>query len=130
MNYSVEDKWGDAALAGFMQVPDMLFRQQGALGISSTELVVLLNLCTAWWKADRLPFPSSASIARRMHVQPRTVQAAILGLEKKGLLKRFRISGYSGKRHKYDLGPLKEKLEHEARFDLRVEKAKEKRNVG
>jgi predicted transcriptional regulator len=130
MTYAIEEKWGDAVLAGFTQVPDMLFRQQGTLGITPTELVVLLNICTAWWKAEKLPFPSSAAIARRMNVQPRTVQAAVGSLERKGLLVRSRISGLGGVRHKYDLAPLRSRLEREALRDRRVIAVKEKRDAG
>ena len=129
MTYAIEEKWGDAALAGFTQVPDLLFRLQGALGITSTELVVLLNLCTAWWKADRLPFPSSASIARRMYVQPRTVQGAIAGLIKKNIVKKVRIAGIGGVRYQYDLSPLRERLEQEAKKDPRAIIAKEALNA-
>ena len=108
--YSVDQKWGAASKAGFSQVPDVLLKAQNALGLSSTELVVLLNINMAWWEADRMPFPSAAGIARRMGLGPRTVERAVNSLVDKGLIRKRSISGQRGRRNVYDLSPLVERL--------------------
>ena len=119
MTYRAEDKWGDAALVGFSQIPDTLLKAQHAMGISSLELNVLLNLISFWWKADDQPFPSSASLAKRMGVQPRTVQKTIKALTDKGVIGRAPITGKGAGRSKYDLRPLVDSVVNLARKDPR-----------
>ena len=119
MTYKVLDKWGDAALVGFSQIPDTLLKAQHAMGISPLELNVLLNLISFWWKAEDQPYPSSASIAKRMGVQPRTVQKSIKALTDKGLIGRAPITGKGAGRSKYDLRPLVDSVVNLARRDPR-----------
>lgn len=90
---AVYEKWGEAARAGFLAVPDLLFKHQDTLGLSPTELVVLLNVLMHWWYRDQKPFPRPTSIARRMGSTVRTVQRAIAELEARGLLvRRFGVA--------------------------------------
>jgi hypothetical protein len=119
MTYSAQNKWGDAALVGFSQVPDTLLKAQHAIGISPLELNVLLNLISFWWKADDQPYPSSAAIAKRMGVQPRTVQKTIKVLVDRGIIGRTPISGKGAGRSKYDLQPLVRSVGSLARRDPR-----------
>src|SRR5262245_36823355 len=81
--HAFTEKWGEAAKAGFLMVPDLLLKHQGTLGLTPTELIVLLNICMHWWYAERLPRPRTPSIASRMRVQPRTVQRALKQLQKR-----------------------------------------------
>ncbi len=73
-------------IAGFTAVPNTLIRLQRELGLSSTELVVLLNILCHWWRAEEWPFPRMTTIAKRMGVNRRTVERAVYSLQKKGLL--------------------------------------------
>lgn len=85
-------KWGAAVAGGetgFHVVPDVLVRGQSTLGITATELVVVLNLLLHWWKADSFPHPRPSVIAKRMGVSTRTVERAIQSLEDKGLIRRL-----------------------------------------
>ncbi|MBB3938109.1 helix-turn-helix domain-containing protein [Aureimonas phyllosphaerae] len=86
----IHTKWGDAAVAGFQAVPDLLFKHQKTLGITATEMVVLLNVLMHWWYATKKPFPRPTTIATRMGIAVRTVQRAISRLEEIGLLKRVK----------------------------------------
>lgn len=93
---NVYAKWGDAALAGFQPVPDLLLRKQRELSISTTDLVVLLNILMHWWYADHLPFARPTVIARRMGLNVRTVQRSVRDLEALGFIRKCRdMRGYS-----------------------------------
>lgn len=81
-------KWGDARLAGFQAVPDVLFIKQQALGLDPLDVVVLLNLTLFWWFRDQPPFPRSNIIAQRMGVSARTVQRVFKKLERLGYIRR------------------------------------------
>ena len=80
------EKWGEAAKAGFLMVPDVLLKNQAALGLNPTEMVVVLNICMHWWYAERLPFPRTSTIARRMKMERRTIQRALRSLQDRGLI--------------------------------------------
>src|SRR5687767_5772113 len=85
-----QQKWGEAATAaGFTVLPNHLLSINQFLSvdrqITPTEMVVLLQVLSAWWSADKLPFPSKTTIARRAGLSPRQVQRALSGLEGKAL---------------------------------------------
>ena len=102
-------KWGEAARAGFQILPDVLFKNQHALGLSAVDLIVLANLTLHWWYPDQKPFPRSATIARRMGVDVRTVQRSLTRLAKLGLAVREKASG-DGRSDRFDLSGLVAKL--------------------
>lgn len=79
-------KWGEAALGGFQVLPDALLMSQARLGLSATDLVVLVNICSFWWSKEHPPFPRSTTIATRMGLDPRSVQRSIRRLRKGGLV--------------------------------------------
>ena len=81
-------KWGAAAAAGWQALPDVLLKNQAKLGLSSTELVLLINILSHWWYPEQLPFPRVTTFAKRMGVTPRTVQRAFESLVAKGLVER------------------------------------------
>ena len=86
------EKWGKAVSGGetgFHVVPDVLVRGQKELNITTTEMVVLLNLLMHWWDAKKWPHPRPSVIAKRMGVSVRTVERTIKSLEKKGLVQRL-----------------------------------------
>lgn len=101
-------KYGEASIAGFQAVPDILLKHQNDLGLSPTDLAVLLNVLMHWWYPEKKPFPRSTTIAKRMGVTPRTVQRSLQQLEALGLLVREK----DAKGPTYlDPKPLVEKLE-------------------
>jgi DNA-binding MarR family transcriptional regulator len=89
-------KWGNAATAGWQALPDVLLKNQYKLKISTTELVVLINVLSFWWYAEKLPYPRVSNLAKRMNVTPRTVQRCIQGLIEKGLLAKKEDVGDDG----------------------------------
>jgi predicted transcriptional regulator len=113
------DKWGAAAESGFQLVPDLLLKNQSKLDLSSTDMLVLLNVLMHWWYADQRPFPRSTTIAARMNVEPRTVQRSLAKLDELGLLKRVTEETPEGdERRVCDPEGLKRKLEELAALDV------------
>lgn len=90
------EKWGDAALAGWMAVPDVLLKNQHRLGLQPTELLVLINILSFWWYAEGLPYPRITTLAKRMGVTPRTVQRSLQKLIEKGLIEKKPDVGQDG----------------------------------
>lgn len=111
---AVYAKYGEASIAGFQAVPDLLLKHQNNLGLSPTDLAVLLNVLMHWWYPEKKPFPRSTSIAKRMGVTPRTVQRSLQQIEELGLLIRERDT--RGPTY-LDPAPLVEKLEALAEKD-------------
>lgn len=108
-----EKKWGRKVLSlGFSMVPSLIFRAQKRLGLSPTQLAVLLQLADYWWEKERRPFPSKQTLADRLGLSARQVQRHIADLEMAGLLKRIpRRASHRGKlTNEYDLSGLVEKL--------------------
>ena len=88
----IHERWGTSVTtgaAGFTAVPSVLIRYQSAIELSSTELVILLNLITHWWRADELPYVRPTTIANRMGVDRRTVERALRSMEARGLIRRL-----------------------------------------
>jgi predicted transcriptional regulator len=86
----MEEKWGvEIKKNGFTQIPTILLEKQHALGINSTELVIILNILKHWWEADKKPYPGVKGLADAMGLQRNTVQKGITRLEQMGLIKRI-----------------------------------------
>lgn len=111
-------KWGAAAIAGWQALPDVLLKNQSKLGLSATDMVVLVNVLSYWWYVDDLPFPRATTLAKRMNVTVRTVQRALQTLINKGLLTRKRDVDENGKeREVLDTSGLVETLQKMALAD-------------
>jgi hypothetical protein len=82
-------KWGDAALAGYQIVPNVLLRAQKHLEIDCVDVVILLNLSLHWWGPNNLPYPSPVILADRINISKRTIERRLQDLEKKGFIKRL-----------------------------------------
>jgi hypothetical protein len=50
-------------------LPSIILDKQPALGISSLDLNILLQLAKYWWKKDDLPYPSKETLAE-LHETP------------------------------------------------------------
>lgn len=116
---AAEAKWGAAVKPGRFQIlPDALLRWQHELGLSATDVVVIANLNQAWWFADRMPYLTPHTIAKRMGVSERTVQRSLNHLRQLGLLRQVREAMPDNtKRYSHDLSGLRRKLEHWALRD-------------
>lgn len=113
----VEAKWGRAvAQRGFAQIPNYLLMINQFVAeehrLTPVDTLTLIHLAAAWWKADQMPFPSMATLAKRMGVSERQVQRAVGKLEKLGLLQRVkrRKSGII-EANAYDLSGLVSQLQ-------------------
>jgi len=84
------DKWSAQTMAcGYTVVPDVLLEHMGELGLTPTELVVMLQVMRFWWRADQLPFPSKHTLAQAMGMTDKNVQKVIGRLHEKGWMKRI-----------------------------------------
>lgn len=116
---SATEKWGDALNAGFQILPDALIRGQHLLKLTATDLVVIANINQAWWFADRRPYLTPRTIAKRMGVSERSVQRSLSRLRNRGLLLRYREKQDDGTtRYIHDLSGLRHVLERLARRDI------------
>jgi DNA-binding MarR family transcriptional regulator len=110
----IREKWGDALEDGFVVVPTVLLRRQGALGLNSEEVLVLLNLFLYWRESGQMPYPGTAMLAKRMGIEVRTAQRRIASLERKGFIRRARgVQQLDGTQRftRYDLSGIVEKLQ-------------------
>lgn len=108
-----EKKWGKKVMQlGFCMVPSLLLRAQQRLGLSATQLAILMHLADHWWDADRKPWPSKATLAKRLNLSARQVQRYMAELETAGLVQRVqRRAAHGGiQSNMYDLSGLVDKL--------------------
>lgn len=121
---AVYGKYGEASIAGFQAVPDLLLKNQNLLGLSATDMVVLLNVLMHWWYPAKKPFPRSTTISKRMGVSPRTVQRALGQMENLGLLTRVK----EGERIYLDPAPLVARLTDLAKTDTDYQIRRQRRD--
>ena len=92
-----EDKWSSAVIKlGYTTIPSLLLKAQSRLAITPSQMNVLLHVIEHWWDADKNPWPSKGTIARRMGKSSRQVQRYLTELEKAGYVKR--IARFSARR--------------------------------
>jgi predicted transcriptional regulator len=131
----MEERWGKNVIrAGYTVVPSIILRAQARLHINAVELAVLLHLLDHWWDNAEMPFPSKKRVADRLGVSTKTVQRAIVALEKEGLVRRVtRSNGNGGQASNlYDLQPLIDRIRPIADEDLEARRkaAELRRSVG
>lgn len=86
---SNEKKWGKTLMrSGWTAFPSVILEKQHALGLTATDINIILYLSTHWWEAERKPYPSKKTIAQALGVTPRTVQKRIAALEEMGFVER------------------------------------------
>ncbi|HQU07601.1 MAG: helix-turn-helix domain-containing protein [Parcubacteria group bacterium 21-54-25] len=106
-------KWGAAVMQlGFSVLPSLVFRAQARLGLSPTQLAILLQLADYWWDHQRKPYPSKRALSERLGLGPRQIQRHIAELEAAELVRRIeRRAAHRGKlSNEYDLSGLVERL--------------------
>jgi DNA replication protein DnaD len=113
----VQAKFGVVADAGFQAVPDVLLLHQAELNLRSEDLNVLLQITTHWYVPEKMPFPWTSTIAKRMGVSTRSVQRSLRRLVKLKLIGKVRRED---RKIAYDLKPLVTKLEPLARRRLEL----------
>jgi hypothetical protein len=124
----VRDKWGVVSDPGFLTLPYVLLLHQIALGLSSENLNVLLNVIAHWHAKGRMPYPHSATIAKRMGASQRTVQRSLSWLCKNGFMAKV-PKRRSSDTQAYDMEPLKEKLKPFALERIKLIQAKDYAHV-
>lgn len=109
-----EKKFGRAVMAqGVYIVPAMLLRAQARLLVSSTEMIVLLQLLDFWWTEDSVAYPSMATIGQRVSLSTKQVQRTVNALVEKGLISKTNRSlpgrGKTSNAYQFDglIGKLK-----------------------
>jgi Helix-turn-helix domain len=115
----LKEKWKGAVTdsSGFVAVPMALLRVQTKLGLTATDMVVLVNLLAHWWDPARAVYPRSTTIAQRMGVTKRTVQRSTQKMINAGLINReFLIDG----KRVFQFDPLVARLELEMPSSLLI----------
>jgi predicted transcriptional regulator len=114
---TVKERWQGAvgSGSGFVAVPIALLRLQIRLGLTPTDLLVLINLLAHWWDPAKSVFPRSTTIAKRMGISKRTVQRSTQKMFKAGLLDRnFNEDG----RRVFHFAPLAARLDKDLLLSL------------
>lgn len=128
-----ERKWGGAVMKlGFSIIPSLLLRAQRRLGLSPTQLAVLLQLADYWWDEARKPYPSKDALSERLGLGSRQVQRHIADLEQGGLVQRIERRGVHGGKltNTYDLTGLVRRLQElEPEFRQVEEEIKSRRRA-
>jgi hypothetical protein len=120
-----EKKWSKEVMeAGWVAFPSILLEKQQAIGLTPTDVNIILHLVSYWWTAENKPYPSKASIAAAIGVQPRTVQRRIAALEQARLIQREerRTSKNGSDTNRYHLDGLIEALKPYALEKLEIRK--------
>lgn len=107
--FSISIVWSQRiALSRFVQLPKLLFLHQGDLGITSSELNVLLDILYFKWTSEH-PFVTYGTLGRMSGMSEQTVRNNVTRLKEKGYLKKIDRGGNRPKA--YDLTPLIKMLE-------------------
>ena len=127
-----ERKWGKAVMdVGYAIIPSILLRAPRRLGLSPTQLAIVLVMAEFWWDPAKNPWPSKAELSNRLGLKERQLQRHIAELEKAGLITR-KQRFIRGRKHtnEYDLSGLVAKLRALApEFEKAKEDAKARREL-
>lgn len=107
-----EEKWGIAVMArGFCIIPALLLRAQARLGLSATQLALLIQLSDFWWDDGKHPWPKKETLGQRLGLKEKQVQRHVRALEERGYVKRIaRVTRHGRTSNAYDLSGLVSKL--------------------
>lgn len=126
---SATARWGnrdDLFYGGFLVVPTKFFTTYASLrprALTSAEALFVLHLMCFKWEADD-PYPSYATLAKRMGVTPKMARLYAKSLQEKGyLMRKFQ----KGAPNRFDLNKLFSALSDKSsgdgdRSSLRIEK--------
>ena len=107
-----ERKWGVEVIGlGFCILPSLLFRAQERLGLSATQLAVIVHIADFWWSEDKVPWSTKALLGQRLGLGTKQIQRIVRQLEEAGYLKRIKRVNQRGQRaNGFDLSGLVAKL--------------------
>ena len=97
---------------GYTGVPNILLRAQNRLGITPTQLTIIVQLLSYFYDPLRPPFPTKRELAKRIGITEQTLRINIKALEDAGLVKREQWTTAAGDygSNRYHLTGLIEKL--------------------
>jgi hypothetical protein len=107
-----EKKWGAAVMArGFCIIPALLLRAQARLGLSATQLALIIQLSDFWWDDGKNPWPKKETLGQRLGLKEKQVQRHVRALEERDYVKRItRMTRHGRTSNAYDLSGLVSKL--------------------
>ena len=86
---STEKIWGKKVMGhGYTGVPSLLIRSQARLGLSSTQMTIILQLLDYYFDKTRPPFPTKKQLSDRTGLNPKTIQKNVKALEEAGYIQR------------------------------------------
>lgn len=95
--------WGGTAKRGWTPVARIFLRNYTAMGISSDEAMLVIQILDFAWGKNHMPFPKVETLASFMGLHAKTVRTYIKNLRDKGFLQtRLR----NGRSNEYDFSPL------------------------
>jgi DNA-binding transcriptional MocR family regulator len=101
-------RFGDDLMqGGFTGLPNRILEHYAELGIEPIEMMFIIQVWQFWWGVHD-PYPSMATIAKRMGVSRRQVQRYVGSLRLKGFLEvneRY-LDGRGQATSEYDFEPL------------------------
>lgn len=107
--HAFSNKWSPRLkTGGFTEIPNALIRNQGKLGITDAEMVILISLASFKWDRQ-MPYPSVATLSSYSGKSIGAVRNNLRSLDTKGLIKRVYRDNQTSK---YDLRPLIKILEN------------------
>lgn len=105
----LKERWGGPLIdAGYTVIPNAILLRMQALGLDALDLAIIAHIASYWWSKEKLPFPSKASLAKGLRVDPSTIRRRIAKLEAGKLIRRVKRKGRHGGNdsNMYDLAPL------------------------
>lgn len=89
MNFEPKEKWGEKLIErGFCIIPDDIIKRWSSTGLDATDLAIVTTLSAYWWSAEKLPHPSTATLAKNLSVSKRTIERRIKNMAQLGYLSR------------------------------------------
>jgi hypothetical protein len=124
LDWSFAAKWPSEVVGlGFTMVPNALLRYCSKLRITPPEFLVLINIESYRWEADRLPYPSIETLTTRTGTTKRSVIRAITSLEDaRGVIRRVKRTYAS---NEYSFDPLFVKLVTFIKNDAELQKERQ-----
>lgn len=105
--YAFSNKWSPQLQSdGFTTIPNTLIKNQARLGITDSEMVIIMSLVSFRWN-QQMPYPSVATLSTFTGKTTGAIRNNLRNLEKKGIIRRIYREGQT---NKYDLLPLINKL--------------------
>ena len=112
-DYGFASKWTLLiAKSGYTALPNLLIQHQADLGITPSEMAVVIGLLAKKWSKSN-PYPSVKTLSRQSGLAANTVRNQLRRLERKGLIKRKFRQGTSSE---YDFAPMVERLKSYAQL--------------